>query len=45
MSKSKYFNTLMNEWDSIVKKKNYSSIRPCPACEGTKFNKIFTKKK
>lgn len=46
MSKQKYFDTLQKEWDNILKKKNpYTKIRPCPACNNKKFNKIFIKKK
>jgi len=46
MSKTKYFDSLLNEWDSIIKKKKiFSSIKPCSACGSKKFKKIFKKKK
>ena len=46
MSKQEYFNSLINEWDLILEKKNpYSKVLPCPTCNNTKFNKIFEKKK
>ena len=46
MSKKEYFDSILNEWDLILKKKNpYSEIKPCPVCKKNRINNIFVKKK
>lgn len=46
MSKEKYFNALLKEWEIILKKKSpFSKVRSCPTCNKKNYNKIFIKKK
>ena len=45
MSKKKYFDSLFNEWDIILKKKNpYSKNKPCPVCKKIELIKYLLKK-
>jgi len=44
--KKQYFDILFNEWNKIIKKKNFlSEETPCPVCGKSKQKLIFTKKK
>ncbi len=46
MSKKEYFDSLLNEWDLILKKKKpYAKIKPCPVCKKKRIYRIFVKKK
>lgn len=44
-NKSKYFTLTDNEWDKIVKKKNFEKKKSCPVCQEKRGHLIFSKKK